>query len=151
MANIKLTANEKQFVASMNNAAGAVGRLSAELNIKLARAMRENEAISRQFAQGIGKIGDKLQSLGQSMSSYVTLPLALAGGAALKAYGELDSLKKGLLSIEGTIPNVEKRLVQLREAAKMPGLGFQEAIQGDVRLRSVGIAAETSLDRKSVV
>lgn len=145
MANIKLTANEKQFVASMNNAAGAVGRLSAELNIKLARAMRENEAISRQFAQGIGKIGDKLQSLGQSMSSYVTLPLALAGGAALKAYGELDSLKKGLLSIEGTIPNVEKRLVQLREAAKMPGLGFQEAIQGDVRLRSVGIAAETSL------
>lgn len=145
MANIKLTANERQFVTAMNNSAGAVGRLSAELNIKLARSMRESEAISRQFAQGIGKIGDKLQSVGQSMSTYLTLPLTLAGGAALKAYGELDSLKKGLLSIEGTLPNVEKRLVELREAAKLPGLGFQEAIQGDVRLRSVGIAAETSL------
>lgn len=145
MANIKLTANERQFVTAMNNSAGAVGRLSAELNIKLARAMRESEAISRQFAQGVGKIGEKLQNVGQSMSTYLTLPLTLAGGAALKAYGELDSLKKGLLSIEGTLPNVEKRLVQLREAAKMPGLGFQEAIQGDVRLRSVGIAAETSM------
>jgi tape measure domain-containing protein len=145
MANIRLTANERAFVNSMDNAAGSVGRLSASLNIQLARAMRDTDNISRNFAQGFGRIGDTLKSVGQSMSAYITLPLSLAGGAALKAYGDLDSLKRGLLSIEGTLPNVEKRLLDLGEAAKMPGLGFQEAIQGDIRLRSVGIAAETSM------
>jgi tape measure domain-containing protein len=170
MANIKLTANEDNFVKAMEKASGAVGKLNAELSVNLARSFREADFIANTFAKGLGRLqketeeaakkaaqmrdayvqsfrdmGDKMQSVGQNMSTYITLPLTLLAGASLKAYGELDSLKKGLTTIEGTSANVEKRLVQLREAAKLPGLGFQEAIQGDVRLRSVGIAAETSL------
>lgn len=142
---IALTVKEKRFVEAMEAMAGSVGKLSAELNYKLAKSLKEADAISRQFAQGFGKVGDKMQSFGQNMSIYVTAPLTLMAGAALNAYGELDSLERSLLTVEGTSQNLEKRLVQLREAAKLPGLGFQEAIKGDVALRSVGIAAETSL------
>ena len=170
MANIKLTANEDRFVQAMERASGSVGKLNAMLSVELARGFKEADFLANTLAKGIGRLesetkkaaeeaarmkqayvqsfrdmGEKMQSVGQTMSTYITLPLTLLAGASLKAYGELDSLKRGLASIEGTSTNVEKRLVQLKEAAKLPGLGFQEAIQGDVRLRSVGIAAETSL------
>jgi len=130
MATIKLTANEKAFVTSMENATGAVGRLSAELNIKLARAMRETDAMTNQLRKGIGRVGEQMQNVGQKMTQYLTLPMLAFGGVAAKFYGDIDSLKRGLdtygLSLE-----------KVKEIAKAPGLGLEEVGKTMVTFASV--------------
>lgn len=137
MANIKLTANERQFVSSMDNAAGAVGRLSAELNIKLARAMKETDALANQFQKGFGKLGEKISSVGQSLTSALTVPLGIASGLSLKLYGDIDQLKRGLDSYGISLETVKK-------IAKLPGLGIEEAAQSSITFASVKFAADLS-------
>lgn len=137
MANIKLTANERQFVNAMDNAAGSVGRLSAEINIKLARAMKETDALANQFQKGFGKLGEKISSVGQSLTSALTVPLGIASGLSLKLYGDIDQLKRGLDSYGISLETVKK-------IAKLPGIGLEEAAQSSITFASVKFAADLS-------
>jgi tape measure domain-containing protein len=137
MANIRLTANERAFVNSMDNAAGSVGRLSASLNIQLARAMRETDNISRNFAQGFGRLGDRISGVGQTLTSAFTLPIAVAAGAAAKFYGDIDQLKRAL-DVYGVSLN------EIKQTAKLPGLGIEEAGKATINFLSVKYAADLS-------
>ncbi|GAB3511708.1 tape measure protein [Emticicia fontis] len=137
MANIRLTANETRFVNSMNNAAGSVGRLSAELNIRLARAMREADNIARNFQQGIGRLGDRIASVGKSLSTYLTAPIIALGVAAGAVYGDIDQLKRGL-DVYGISLN------EIKKTAKLPGLGLEEAAKSTITFASVKFAADLS-------
>jgi len=137
MANIRLTANERAFVNSMDNAAGSVGRLSASLNIQLARAMRETDNISRNFAQGFGKLGDRISGVGQTLTSAFTLPITIAAGAAAKFYGDIDQLKRAL-DVYGVSLN------EIKQTAKLPGLGIEEAGKATINFLSVKYAADLS-------
>lgn len=137
MANIRLTANETRFVAAMNNSAGAVGRLSAELNVRLARAMREADTITRNFQAGIGRLGEKIESVGRKMTALFTVPLGLAGGMATKVYGDIDQLKRAL-DVYGV------SLDEIKETAKLPGLGLEEAAQATIKFLSVKYAVDQS-------
>jgi tape measure domain-containing protein len=137
MANIRLTANERAFVNSMDNAAGSVGRLSASLNIQLARAMRETDNITRNFAQGFGRLGDRISGVGQTLTSAFTLPIAVAAGAAAKFYGDIDQLKRAL-DVYGVSLN------EIKQTAKLPGLGIEEAGKATINFLSVKYAADLS-------
>lgn len=69
-----------------------------------------------------------------------------AAQAVLTIVAPYDSLTRGLRTLEGTAEKTTRRIETLREVAKTPGLGFQEAIQGDIRLRAVGLSAQASED-----
>lgn len=73
---------------------------------------------------------------------------AAAGGALVKsvisASVEMDSLMRGLRAVTGSADAATAELAKLKEVAKLPGLGFQEAIQGSVRLQAAGLSAELS-------
>lgn len=144
MAELKLTVKEKAFIASMEAARGAVGKFSAELNGKLSRSLKEGEYQARNFSAGFGKYGEKMTSVGQALTLGVTLPLGLLAKASSDAYAEFDALRRALGTVEPTAMGLSSRLKELREIAKAPGIGFQEAIQGDVRLRAVGVSAKDS-------
>lgn len=137
MANITLTANETRFVNSMNNAAGAAGRLAATVNVQLARSFREADAITRQFSAGIGRMGESVQQVGRSLSTYVTFPILALGGAALKVYADMDQLKRGLDAYNISLNEIKK-------TAKLPGLGLEEAAKSTITFASVKYNAELS-------
>ena len=78
---------------------------------------------------------------------------AVAGGfaatlkgsmAILEGYAPYDSLVRGLKTLDGTAADTQARIELLRDVAKLPGLGFEEAVRGDIRLRSAGLSAKTS-------
>ena len=68
----------------------------------------------------------------------------MASKAVLASYAEYDGLIRGLKTLEGTAGATQARLIELQKVAKLPGLGFEEAVRGDIRLRSAGISAELS-------
>lgn len=69
---------------------------------------------------------------------------AFAGFAsqALKAYGDVDSLKKGLIAVAGSAEEAEKQFKRLKEVAKLPGLGVEEAVRGSIRLQAGGFTEQ---------
>jgi tape measure domain-containing protein len=105
-------------------------------------------AATSAFASHLASTGNALRSIGQGatqlglvLSATLTAPLVAIGAASLNAAVSLDSLKRGLTAIVGSGDEAAKQLARLQEVAKLPGIGFEEAIQGSIRLQAVGFSA----------
>ncbi len=117
-------------------------------------------ADARKELRGLVQFSEGLKNIGSSLTTYVSAPLALFGAAAVVASAKVEGLRKGLEAI--TLQDLGKqgvsglaavqrsaqltgqRMQELQVLARAPGLGFEQAVQGDVRLRAVGISAEQS-------
>lgn len=92
----------------------------------------------------IGQLGDVLQNLGTKLTAGVTLPLVGLGVAAVKAFGDIEALKKGLEAVTGSADKAEVEFNKLKEVAKLPGLGMEEAVKGSINLQAIGMSADKS-------
>lgn len=86
-------------------------------------------------------IGQGLTSLGVALTTAVTAPLIAFGLASTRTAITLDSLRRGLEAIAGSAVEARIQMARLTEIAKLPGIGFEEAIQGSIRLQAVGFSA----------
>ncbi len=66
------------------------------------------------------------------------------GGAIFESTLRLEELKVSLETVSDGTETLDDQLNALRETAKLPGLGFEEAIEGSVRLQAAGISASQS-------
>ncbi len=120
-----------------------------ELANKLKAVQRESDVLKAKFTSMIETMRSRassLSSLGDNLTIAVSAPLALFGGTAIKAAGEIESLR---LALESTfvdagrsVSEAKAELDALRQAALAPGLDFEQAVRGSIRLQSVGFAAE---------
>jgi tape measure domain-containing protein len=117
-------------------------------------------ADARKELRGLVQFSEGLKDIGKSLTTYVSAPLALLGGAAVAASAKMEGLSKGLqaiaqadiaknsatgfVSLQEAATATGERLKVLQELAKAPGIGFEQAVQGDIRLRAVGISADQS-------
>ncbi|RZK25967.1 MAG: hypothetical protein EOO43_04160 [Flavobacterium sp.] len=86
--------------------------------------------------------GDKMKQIGSDLSTYVSLPLAALGGAAIKAFGDIQALQNGLTAVTGNAQETAIQFERLKELAKLPGLGLKEVTKGSVNLQVIGFTAE---------
>lgn len=102
-------------------------------------ASRINQSI-----RGIADIGGDLAKLGTILSTSVTLPIIALGTASIKAYGEIQALQKGLEAAAGSAAYAGRQFEDLKEVAKLPGLGLGEAVKGSINLQAIGLSAGKS-------
>lgn len=144
--NIALGATIGSFVSGINQMRQSVGQLASDINGKLVTSYANADRQQRVFERGLGRLGNGLQDMGGKLSSYVTAPIIGVGVAAFKTYADINALQLGLENITGSSQGAKARFEELKEVAKLPGLGLEEAVQGDVRLQAVGFSAKTSKD-----
>jgi tape measure domain-containing protein len=117
-------------------------------------------AEARRELRGLVQFSEGLKDIGQTLTTSVSLPIAALGTAAVAASAKMESLSKGLQAIAAqdvgkqgatgldamrqAAQQTTERLAVLQEIAKAPGIGFEEAVRGDIRLRAVGISAQQS-------
>lgn len=108
----------------------------------------EGEKTALALREKFSQIGSALSGLGLGLSATLTAPLALLGKSAVSAARDMDSLQRGMVAVSGSAAAASAEMTKLREVAKLPGLGFKEAIQGSINLQAAGISAE--LARRSL-
>lgn len=126
----------------------------AEVNLgwnngKLQAGARGAEAIVQSSANRMRGI---LNSVGQGfgagfgMGSFETVKNGALGMAASIAEATVtaDSLRMGMAALEGSTAAANARIEEMQRLAKSPGLGFEQAVQADISLRSVGLSASLS-------
>lgn len=139
---VRISGETADFEAALKRSRTALTSFVGTVNADLAKSFDKIDEQTKKLEKGFGRLGDSLQSAGRTLSVSITAPLALLGVSSIKASGEIDSLRRALATMEGSAAKTEARMKELREVAKLPGLGFAEAVQGDVRLRAVGISAD---------
>lgn len=79
------------------------------------------------------------------IGAFYLLRTAVQGVASsVQKFGEFERLKAGLAAVTTEVGSITPQLERLREVAKLPGLGFEEAIQGSVNLQAAGLSAQTA-------
>lgn len=81
---------------------------------------------------------------GQALSIGFSAPIIAAGAAAIKAGSDMESLTMGLKAVMKSSEATSTEMAKLREVAKLPGLGLEEAVKGSIRLQILGNSADQS-------
>lgn len=95
---------------------------------------RELDRALQVAAKQMRRFGGELERAGRQLTLVVAAPIAGIGVAAVRAATELESLTRGLEVSAGSAQAASEQLAELREIAKLPGIGFREAIAGATRL-----------------
>jgi tape measure domain-containing protein len=88
------------------------------------------------------KFGTSALKIGSVLTAAVTLPLTALGVSAVRTFGEIEALQKGLIAVMGSAEAAKVEFTKLVEVAKLPGLGLEEAARGSVALQSAGFSAD---------
>jgi tape measure domain-containing protein len=92
----------------------------------------------------LGNIGSSMRDLGLGLTASVTAPIVGLATAAIKSASDLQSLEIGLKAVTKEAGPLQGQLARLQEVAKLPGLGFKEAVQGSINLQAAGFSATTA-------
>ena len=141
-AALKTEATAAAEAARMEQVAADRARMFAEDLARVAWGADKAAASSRSLGERIQTVGGTVADIGRGLTVGVTLPLLALGAGSIKAATEMEALKAGLTSITGSASETDRQLSRLKEIAKLPGLGFQEAVQGSVRLQAAGLSAD---------
>ncbi len=108
------------------------------LSTQMQTAQREMAGVAASFKATAAKFNEA----GSTLTQYVSLPILGIGVAALKSFGDLEALQKGLISVMGSSVAASAEFEKLKEVAKLPGLGLEEAVRGSVNLQAAGFSAD---------
>jgi tape measure domain-containing protein len=132
---------DDRFTAKAKNMVKAAGDVD--------RSFQKSRATLAGFSSLLGPVGGGIAKA----FSALAVP-ALAAGAAVVGFGyaslnaaaDMDSLKRALESVAGSSQEAKRQFDQLREVAKGPALGFQEAIRGSLALQGAGLNADQAAE-----
>jgi len=123
------------------------GAEDTNLSSTLNKVERELKQLGNSSQEANNRFSSNIKGMGAAAAGF-TAGLAALGAvtsAAFKVmseYAGYDSLIRSLKTMDGTAEATAARIEKLRAVAALPGLGFEEAIKGDVRLRAAGISAD---------
>lgn len=133
----------------------------ADVSLRMVGKNLSRQAL-RQLQQDLNNTAKSLEDLAdaeeeveeQSKKTQDGLREVALGAGALAAAGTLlirswigaattmEKLRKGLRAVSKSAEETEQQVKALREVAKLPGLGFEEAVAGAISLEAVGMSAE---------
>ena len=119
------------------------------LSIKIRADATPFERSLKTIGRNITAFSQKSLAIGRGISLGFTAPLMAVGATAVNAAADFDSLERALSGIMGGAGAAAGEMMKLKEAAKLPGLGFEEAVRGSVNLQAVGLSAEEA--RKTLI
>jgi tape measure domain-containing protein len=92
--------------------------------------------------RNLNRMARNMENVGKSLTRVFSIPIALAGAGLVRSAAQFDKLERGLIAVAGSAEEAELQIARLQEVAKLPGLGFKEAIAGSTRLQAAGLSAE---------
>lgn len=114
----------------------------AVVNVKFGADIKSFNTAIQNATKQMRAAGREMQKIGRDMTIGITLPIVGLGVAALKAYANIDKLKRGLATFAGSAEDAEREFKKLRAVAKLPGIGLEEAVRGSNNLQAIGLSAE---------
>lgn len=98
-------------------------------------------AISSRLGSAVRGLGSHLHDAAKNSALLSVALTGAVGAAAFQSAAKMDSMVRALASVSTGSQDLMGQLTRLKKVAELPGLGFEEAIQGSVALQSAGYSA----------
>lgn len=97
------------------------------------------------FQKAVNSLPDRIRGATNGLQKALAgIGIGYLAKQAVDVVGKFDRMERGMTTLEGSADGARRRMDELREASKLPGVDFAQAVQGDIKLRSVGVSAEMS-------
>lgn len=90
----------------------------------------------------MNRLAGVASTVGTALTGWLTVPIGGLQVAGIKAAMGMERLTAGLKAVLPPGADLRGELDELRKTAKLPGLGFEEAVRGSIRLQAAGTSAE---------
>lgn len=118
----------------------------ASLNVAIGTSIADLQKGLRQAEREFRSSGAKLARAGNELSQTLSLSLGAFGIGAIKSAGDIEQMSLSLQTTMGaagrSVGDAKAELDALRKIALAPGLDFDQAVKGSLRLQGVGFSAE---------
>ena len=118
------------------------------LNVRITANASEFFRTVNRLERDLRNFGRRMSYIGSEITQSVSLPLIGFGVAAVRAAGDIQALR---LALETTFQNSGRSIEEarleleaLRKVALAPGIDFEQAVKGSIRLQNVGYSAEAA-------
>ena len=111
---------------------------NARLKRELAMSRREFTKTTDKMKKAVKDVSIALVGIGAVMIA----SFGLLTKTFVDAGVSMEKMMKGLTAVSGSAEEAAKQLEELREVAKLPGLGLEEAIKASINLQAVRFSAE---------
>jgi tape measure domain-containing protein len=136
-ASLRLGVDSRPAEQGARRATSALAEIGRAANAAVDRLDKAEKSL-----RGLNRAADQMKAAGKALTVGVSLPLAGLAGFSVKAAAEMDSLRRAMDAVTGSSAETSRQIGRLTVLAKLPGIGFQEAIQGSVRLQAIGFSAQ---------
>ena len=126
-----------------------MARTIANLNIVIGGNIKGLQKSLRKAERSLAKTSRRISSIGDSLTKGLSIPVLGVGVAALHTAANFEKLELGLASMMGSTQAAREEMEKLREVAQAPGIAFEQAVEGSLRLQAVGISAESARETLS--
>lgn len=118
----------------------------AQYQAQLAKVQGDTKrTLERMKKEGKGLGTEMFKPLaGIAAGGGIVAGLILMGKKSLDTVVKVDRMTRALTAMEGGAAEAQAQLKSLQEVARLPGVDFEQAVSGFVKLRAVGLDAETS-------
>lgn len=118
------------------------------LNVRITASVTEFNKALKRMERDLRFFGMRMSRIGMEMTTSLTLPIAAFGAKAVQAAGDIEALRLALettfKSAGRSVEEARKELEALRIVALQPGIDFEQAVRGSIRLQNVGYSAEAA-------
>lgn len=118
---------------------GGVGALN-----KTEAAMSKLESQTGRTNSALSKTAEISGRLGTGLSLGLSAPIFALGAASVSAAADYERLSKAISNNAKNSQEAARQMAALKEVAKLPGLGVEEAIKGSLTLQAYGLNAKTA-------
>lgn len=97
------------------------------------------------FQKAVNSLPDRIRGATNGLQKALAgIGIGYLAKQAVDVVGKFDRMERGMTTLEGSADGARRRMDELLEVSKLPGVDFAQAVQGDIKLRSVGVSAEMS-------
>lgn len=97
--------------------------------------------VIRGASAAVDELGAAALPLGIAITG-VGIGMGMLAGGTVRAAIQMDNLRRGMTATMGSARLAADEISRLQETAKLPGIGYQEAISGSMQLQAAGLTAE---------
>jgi tape measure domain-containing protein len=120
---------------------GAAGSLW----VKLGLSSKQFDTSLKKAENNLKKFGERLNTLGMRITQSISLPLAAAGGAAIKMAADMETAQVALTTLMGSVSAANKQMAQLKQFAASTPFQFTELLSATRRMMAFGFQAKETI------
>ncbi len=118
---------------------------AASLWVKLGLSTKEFDAGLRKAENDLNRFGNRLSGLGFKMTQGFTVPLGLAGVAAVKTAANMEVAEVAFSTLLGSVEKARKQMEALKNFAKTTPFQFDELTTATRRMLAFGFSVEQTI------